>query len=200
MKALELVPRHAFISERYQPLAYANRPLGIGYGQTISQPYIVALMTELLELKSCTNVLEVGTGCGYQTAVLAELVERVFTIEVVSDLATRAKKTLSELGYNTVDFRIGNGRDGWQEYAPFHAIIVTASSETIPLALINQFGNFTTLDIKHLNHNQRILCNIILNPGNGVKGIGINLTDAKIFWQCKSNNIKTIIRTYFNTI
>ena len=141
MKALELVPRHAFIAERDQPLAYANRPLGIGYGQTISQPYIVALMTELLELKSCTNVLEVGTGCGYQTAVLAELVERVFTIEVVSDLAARAKKTLSDLGYNTVDFRIGNGRDGWQEYAPFHAIIVTAASETTPLALVDQLDD-----------------------------------------------------------
>ena len=138
MRALELVPRHAFVSDQDQALAYANRPLSIGHGQTISQPYIVALMTVLLELEPGHRVLEVGTGCGYQTAILAELVDQVFTIEVVSELAAKAKEKLNYLGYNTIDFRTGNGREGWLEKAPFQAILVTAASGSIPLALVDQ--------------------------------------------------------------
>ena len=138
LKALQKIPRHMFVLERDQALAYANRPLGIGHGQTISQPYIVALMTVLLELKPDHTVLEVGTGCGYQTALLAELVSRVFTIEVVSDLAASAQETLKTLGYDTIEFCIGNGREGWLEYAPFEAIIVTAASEIVPSDLIDQ--------------------------------------------------------------
>jgi protein-L-isoaspartate(D-aspartate) O-methyltransferase len=138
MRALELVPRHAFVSDQDQALAYANRPLSIGHGQTISQPYIVALMTVLLELELSHRVLEVGTGCGYQTAILAELVEQVFTIEVVSELAAKAREKLNYLGYNTIDFRTGNGREGWLEKAPFQAILVTAASGSIPLALVDQ--------------------------------------------------------------
>ena len=138
MKALQKVPRHVFVSDRDQGLAYANRPLGIGHGQTISQPYIVALMTVLLKLKSSHKVLEVGTGSGYQTAVLAELVENVFTVELIPSLAEGAQKTLKHLGYDNIRFRTGNGRDGWLNYAPFQAIIVTAASEVIPLALIDQ--------------------------------------------------------------
>ena len=138
MRALELVPRHAFVLDQDQALAYANRPLSIGHGQTISQPYIVALMTVLLELEPGHRVLEVGTGCGYQTAILAELVDQVFTIEVVSELAAKAKEKLNYLGYNTIDFRTGNGREGWLEKAPFQAILVTAASGSIPLALVDQ--------------------------------------------------------------
>ena len=138
MRALELVPRHAFVSDQDQAFAYANRPLSIGHGQTISQPYIVALMTVLLELEPGHRVLEVGTGCGYQTAILAELVDQVFTIEVVSELAAKAKEKLNYLGYNTIDFRTGNGREGWLEKAPFQAILVTAASGSIPLALVDQ--------------------------------------------------------------
>jgi len=138
MRALELVPRHAFVSDQDQALAYANRPLSIGHGQTISQPYIVALMTVLLELEPSYRALEVGTGCGYQTAILAELVDQVFTIEVVSELAAKAKEKLNYLGYNTIDFRTGNGRQGWLEKAPFQAILVTAASGSIPLALVDQ--------------------------------------------------------------
>ncbi|MBD46837.1 MAG: protein-L-isoaspartate O-methyltransferase [Rhodospirillaceae bacterium] len=138
MRALELVPRHAFVSDQDQALAYANRPLSIGHGQTISQPYIVALMTVLLELEPGHRVLEVGTGCGYQTAILAELVDQVFTIEVVSELAAKAKEKLNYLGYNTIDFQTGNGREGWLEKAPFQAILVTAASGSIPLALVDQ--------------------------------------------------------------
>ena len=138
MRALKLVPRHTFVSDQDQALAYANRPLSIGHGQTISQPYIVALMTVLLELEPGHRVLEVGTGCGYQTAILAELVDQVFTIEVVSELAAKAKEKLNYLGYNTVDFRTGNGREGWLEKAPFQAILVTAASGSVPLALVAQ--------------------------------------------------------------
>jgi len=138
MSALESVPRHAFVPDQDQALAYANRPLSIGHGQTISQPYIVALMTVLLELEPGYRVLEVGTGCGYQTAILAELVDQIFTIEVVSELAAKAKEKLNYLGYNTIDFRTGNGREGWLENAPFQAILVTAASGSIPLALVDQ--------------------------------------------------------------
>ena len=138
MRALKLVPRHTFVSDQDQALAYANRPLSIGHGQTISQPYIVALMTVLLELEPGHRVLEVGTGCGYQTAILAELVDQVFTIEVVSELAAKAKEKLNYLGYNTIDFQTGNGREGWLEKAPFQAILVTAASGSIPLALVDQ--------------------------------------------------------------
>ena len=138
MRALELVPRHAFVFDRDQALAYANRPLSIGHGQTISQPYIVALMTDLLELEPGHSVLEVGTGCGYQTAILAELADQVFTIEVVSELAAKAKEKLNYLGYNTIDFRTGNGREGWLEKAPFQANLVTAASASMQLALVGQ--------------------------------------------------------------
>ena len=138
LRALKEIPRHAFVSRCNQANAYANRPLPIGYGQTISQPYIVVLMSAVLELNSCQRVLEVGTGCGYQTAILAELVNNVFTIEVIPELAARARITLIELGYKKINFRIGNGRNGWFEYAPFPAILVTAVSENIPSTLVDQ--------------------------------------------------------------
>ena len=159
MRALELVPRHAFVPDRDKALAYANRPLSIGHGQTISQPYIVALMTVLLELKPGHRVLEVGTGCGYQTAILAELVDQVFTIEVVSELAAKAKEKLNYLGYNTIDFRTGNGREGWVKKAPFQAILVTAASDSMPLALVGQldFGGRMVIPIGSQEETQKLV-------------------------------------------
>ena len=138
LQALKGIPRHRFVATNNQAEAYANRPLPIGFGQTISQPYIVALMTAALELNSCDRVLEVGTGCGYQTAILAELVNNVFTIEVIPELAAIARKNLNQLGYNEINFRIGNGREGWPIHAPFPAILVTAASENLPLNLVDQ--------------------------------------------------------------
>ena len=138
MKAIERVPRHAFVPEAQRRHAYENRALPIGEGQTISQPYIVALMTDMLEPEKDDVVLEVGTGSGYQAAVLAELVQTVYTIEVVESLGRRSAATLSELGYANVRTRIGDGYDGWPEHAPFDGIIVTAAAPHIPAPLIAQ--------------------------------------------------------------
>jgi len=122
----------------HENLAYADFPLPIGEGQTISQPYIVALMTEVLELKPNERVLEIGTGSGYQSAVLAELVKQVYTIEIVEPLARSARDRLHELGYNNVEVRHGDGYKGWSEHAPFDAIILTAAAPRIPQTLIDQ--------------------------------------------------------------
>jgi protein-L-isoaspartate(D-aspartate) O-methyltransferase len=138
MRAIAAVPRHEFVAADQQAYAYLNRPLGIGRGQTISQPYIVAVMTELLDLGPGDSVLEVGTGCGYQAAVLAELAERVYSVETIAALATAARERLETLEYDTVDIRIGDGFKGWPEKAPFDAIIVTAAPTKIPDALIEQ--------------------------------------------------------------
>ena len=136
--ALDAVPRHRFVPANQVRNAYANRPLPIGHGQTISQPYIVALMTELLAPKAGDIVLEVGTGSGYQAAVLAELVARVHTIEIVEPLATSAALRLRQLGYRNVEVRLGDGYHGWPEHAPYDGIIVTAAADAIPPPLIQQ--------------------------------------------------------------
>jgi protein-L-isoaspartate(D-aspartate) O-methyltransferase len=136
--AIAKVPRHLFVPKDEIDLAYANRPLSIGYGQTISQPYIVAIMSELLDLQPADRVLEIGTGCGYQTAVLAELAGQVFSIELVEALAADAAERLRRLGYGTVRLRCGDGYRGWPEEAPFDAIIVTAAPERVPDALARQ--------------------------------------------------------------
>ncbi len=136
--ALAKVRRSAFVAPGSEHAAYENRPLPIGWGQTISQPYIVALMTELLDLQHEDKVLEVGTGSGYQAAVLAELVGTVYSIEVVPELAQRAATALAAEGYQNVILRTGNGSLGWPEEAPFDAIIVTAAAPHIPPALIEQ--------------------------------------------------------------
>jgi len=138
--ALRLVPRHLFVPEEYQDLAYRNSPLLIGHKQTISQPFIVAHMSELLELKPEHRVLEIGTGSGYQAAVLGELCEHVYTIEIVAPLGKKAAKLLDELGYDQVQVRIGDGYKGWPEAAPFDRIIVTCAPESIPQALLNQLA------------------------------------------------------------
>jgi protein-L-isoaspartate(D-aspartate) O-methyltransferase len=138
MEALARVPRHSLIPAEERPHAYRNRPLSIGQGQTISQPFIVALMTELLDLKPGDRVLEIGTGSGYQSAVLAELGANVFTVEIIESLGREATKRLSELGYKDVATRIGDGYLGWPEQAPFDSIIVTAAAPDVPSALAEQ--------------------------------------------------------------
>ena len=138
LSALLKVERHRFVPEKYLDSAYSDQPLPIGEGQTISQPYIVALMTELLGLKGNEKVLEIGTGSGYQAAVLAELAKEVYTIEIIEPLASTAKERLAELGYQNVKVKAGDGYLGWPEAAPFDAIIVTAAPDHIPKPLIDQ--------------------------------------------------------------
>ena len=138
MAAMRKVPRHRFVPFLQEIFAYDNRPLPIGESQTISQPYIVALMTDFLDLKSGDTVLEVGTGSGYQAAVLAELAAKVYTIEIVESLGKRATRLLRELGYRNVEVRIGDGYNGWPEAAPFDSIIVTAAPGEIPKPLVDQ--------------------------------------------------------------
>jgi protein-L-isoaspartate(D-aspartate) O-methyltransferase len=138
LAAINHVPRHEFVPEKKRSLAYANIPLPIGHDQTISQPYIVALMTQQLELEPTDRVLEIGTGSGYQTAVLAELVASVYTIEIVEPLALRAQEILQRLGYKNIHFRRGDGSDGWPDAAPFDAVIVTCAPSHVPPPLIDQ--------------------------------------------------------------
>jgi protein-L-isoaspartate(D-aspartate) O-methyltransferase len=140
INALRNVERHRFVPEEDMQKAYEDRPLPIGHGQTISQPYIVALMTDVLDLRKKDKVLEIGTGSGYQAAVLAEVVEQVYTIEIVEPLGKQAKKLLQELGYDNINVKIGNGYKGWPEQAPFDAIIVTAAPTKIPEPLKNQLA------------------------------------------------------------
>jgi protein-L-isoaspartate(D-aspartate) O-methyltransferase len=138
IEAMRRVPRHLFVPEEYIDLAYVNDPLPIGYGQTISQPYIVALMTQELGVKEGDRVLEIGTGSGYQAAVLAELGVEVFTIEIIGALAQAATERLSALGYDNVHVRHADGYFGWEEEAPFDAIIVTAAPDHVPQPLLEQ--------------------------------------------------------------
>lgn len=138
MTAMRQTPREEFVPAELQPYAYDNGPLPIGHGQTISQPYIVALMTDLLQLKKEHNVLEIGTGSGYQTAILAQLVKKVYTIELIKELAEAAADRLKHLRYRNIEIRIGNGYLGWPEHAPYDAIIVTAAASHIPQALTQQ--------------------------------------------------------------
>jgi protein-L-isoaspartate(D-aspartate) O-methyltransferase len=140
LDALRKVPRHRFVPHEQQSMAYENRPLAIGHGQTISQPSVVALMTDLLELQPGDRVLEVGTGSGYQAAVLAQLAQRVYSIEIVRPLGEHAAGVLKALGYDNVELRIGDGYAGWPEAAPFQAIIVTAAPEHMPQPLIDQLA------------------------------------------------------------
>jgi len=138
MTSMSTVKRHELVPQRERRFAYENRPLPIGYGQTISQPYIVALMTELVEPNADDVVLEVGTGSGYQAAILAELVDHVYSIEIIEALATRAKPDLATLGYKNITTRLGDGYYGWEEHGPFDAIVVTAAASHVPPPLIEQ--------------------------------------------------------------
>lgn len=138
MQAMARVPRHEFVPEGLKPFAYENRPLPIGHGQTISQPYIVALMTELAQVGPDAVVLEIGTGSGYQAAILATLARRVYTIEIVEALAHTARARLARLGYDNVTTRLGDGYYGWEQHAPFDAILVTAAASHVPPPLVKQ--------------------------------------------------------------
>ncbi len=138
MQVMARVPRHEFVPPALQEAAYENRPLPIGYGQTISQPYIVALMTDLLDLRPDHRVLELGTGSGYQAAVLAELVKQVYTIEIVPELGEQARRRLARLGYRNAAVHIGDGYYGLPEQAPFDAVIVTAAANHVPPPLLRQ--------------------------------------------------------------
>jgi protein-L-isoaspartate(D-aspartate) O-methyltransferase len=138
MQVLGRVPRHEFVPVELQPYAYLNRPLPIGFEKTVSQPYIVALMTDMLDLQADDVVLEIGSGAGYQAAVVAELAKRVYTVDLIEELAMSAQRRLARLGYNNIEVRIGNGYHGWAEHAPYDKIIVTAACELIPVPLIGQ--------------------------------------------------------------
>ena len=138
LDAMRQVLRHKFVPQNYNSSAYADSPLPIGYDQTISQPYIVAYMTEMLELKKEHKVLEVGTGSGYQAAVLAELIDHVYTIEIIEALGEQVKTRLKRLNYENISVKVGDGYFGWEQHAPFDAIIVTAAADHIPPPLVRQ--------------------------------------------------------------
>ena len=138
MEAIARVPRHDYVPNELQDVAYANIPLPIGHGKTISQPFIVALMTDLLDLQEDDRVLEIGTGLGYQAAILAELVEQVYTVEIIEELGLEAAERLGDAGYGNIQVKIGDGGQGWPENGPYDRVIVTAAPELIPPALIEQ--------------------------------------------------------------
>lgn len=141
LEAFRKVPRHKFVSKMLLGEAYADYPLPIGEGQTISQPYMVAVMTQCLKLKGGESVLEVGTGSGYQTAILAELAKKVFTVERFRALADKARETLEALGYKNSEIRVGDGSVGWEERGPYNAILVTAGAPEIPYSLVQQLAD-----------------------------------------------------------
>jgi protein-L-isoaspartate(D-aspartate) O-methyltransferase len=138
LEVLGRIPRHEFVPVELQPYAYLNRPLPIGFDKTVSQPFIVALMTDMLALRSDDVVLEIGAGAGYQAAVIAELAKRVYTVDIIEELAKATERRLTRLGYTNVEVRVGNGYYGWPEHGPYDKIIVTAACELIPPPLIAQ--------------------------------------------------------------
>jgi len=140
LDAMATVPRHEFVPPESRDQAYADHPLPIGYGQTISQPYMVALMTQLLQLTPEARVLEVGTGSGYQAAVLAEITDNVFSVEIIPELAAEARERLDRLGYTSITTAVRDGYIGWAEHAPYDAIIVTAAPDHVPPALVDQLA------------------------------------------------------------
>jgi protein-L-isoaspartate(D-aspartate) O-methyltransferase len=159
LRAMREVPRHLFVPEPERQQAYHDTPLPIGHGQTISQPYIVAFMTQALEVAPTHRVLEIGTGSGYQAAVLARLAEQVYTIEIVAPLADRARTTLAELQYRNVEVRSGNGYLGWPEHAPYDRIMVTAAPSEVPPALVEQLkvGGLMAIPVGTYDQELRIL-------------------------------------------
>ena len=140
LAAMSKVPRHKFVDSSWKDLAYSDQPLPIGHNQTISQPFIVAYMTEAAEIPPTAKVLEIGTGCGYQSAILAEIAQKVYSIEIISQLAELARQTLGQLGYGNIEIKTGDGYQGWADHAPYDAIIVAAAPKHIPQALIDQLA------------------------------------------------------------
>jgi protein-L-isoaspartate(D-aspartate) O-methyltransferase len=159
LDAMRRVQRHLFVPEAQRADAYADSPLPIGYGQTISQPYIVAFMTEALDVARDSRVLEIGTGSGYQAAVLAALAKEVYTIEIVPPLAERARTTLGDLGYRNIQVRTGNGYFGWPEHAPYDRVMVTAAPDAVPPALLEQLkvGGLMAIPVGTASQELRIL-------------------------------------------
>lgn len=141
LEAMRVIERHLFVPEALWHQAYADCPLPIGHGQTISQPYMVAAMTETLALEPDHRVLEIGTGSGYQTAILARLAKEVYTVEIVKELSLAARRALHRMGFRNIRFRIGDGNAGWPEFAPYDRILVTAAAETMPQALVAQLAD-----------------------------------------------------------
>lgn len=168
LEAMENVPRHLFVPEKYRSMAYDDRPLPIGHGQTISQPYIVALMTETLNLGPGSRILEIGTGSGYQAAVLADMGMEVYSIEIVPELAVQAIENLKVSGYTNVNVHIGDGYKGWPEKGPFDGILLTAAPEEIPQALLNQLkpGGIMILPVGAVNQVQTLKKIIKHKDGN----------------------------------
>ena len=158
LRAMAVVPRHRFVPQQYWDAAYSDQPLPIGYGQTISQPYVVALMTQHLGVEHGEKVLEVGTGSGYQAAVLAELTDQVYSIEIIEELANLSRSSLASLGHTTVLVKYGDGYKGWDEFAPFDKIIVTAAADHIPVPLIEQLkeGGRLIMPVGDTNRSQNL--------------------------------------------
>ena len=159
LKAMQTVPRHEFVPEDMQEMSYMDRPLPIGHGQTISQPYIVAYMTELLRLGGGEKVLEVGTGLGYQTAILATIAREVYTVEYVAELAETARRLFQRLGYDNIHTRTGDGSQGWEENAPYEGILVTASGPKVPDSLKQQLktGGHLVMPVGKFRFGQQIV-------------------------------------------
>jgi protein-L-isoaspartate(D-aspartate) O-methyltransferase len=166
LAAMRRVPRHEFVPERYRHAAYENRPLPIGFGQTISQPFIVGYMTQALKLKGGEKVLEIGTGSGYQAAVLAEIAREVYTIEILEPLGRHAEKTLNRLGYENIHVKISDGYQGWPKHAPFDAILVTAAPDHVPQPLVEQLNDNGRMVIPIGSWSQRIV--LITKTADGV--------------------------------
>lgn len=167
MQAMQEVPRHLFVQRAFQDNAYSNAPLPIGHGQTISQPFIVALMTELLQLKPSDRVLEIGTGCGYQSAILSLLCKHVYSLEIVPELAKNSAHRLESLGYENVSVRQADGYFGWQEQAPFDAILVAATADSLPQPLLAQLapGGRMVLPVREPGDSERLKC--VLKDASG---------------------------------
>ena len=173
MTAMGKVPRHEFVPIELQPYAYANVPLPIGFEKTISQPFIVALMTDLLDIKADDSVLEIGTGLGYQTAILAQLARKVYSIEIIEELGQKAKQRLRRQGYSNVELKIANGYQGWPEHAPFDKVIVTAAPDLVPPPLIHQLkaGGKMVIPAGLPNTQQLILAEKLANGRMTIKEI-----------------------------
>ena len=159
LNAIKTVPRHEFVSFPYKNMAYIDGPLPIGKGQTISQPYIIGYMTEALKVEPSHTVLEIGTGCGYQTAVLSLLAKKVISLEIHNSLAVTAEKRLSRLGYTNVEIHHANGNNGWEEHSPYPRIIVTACPKKVPSALVNQLadGGIMVIPVGEEKENQILM-------------------------------------------
>jgi protein-L-isoaspartate(D-aspartate) O-methyltransferase len=171
LAAMARVPRHVFIPDAQRDDAYGDHPVPIGFGQTISQPYIVGFMTQALDVAPRHRVLEIGTGCGYQTAVLAELAREVYSIEIVADLSARAGRTLKDLGYSNVHLRAGDGYAGWPEEAPFDRILAAAAPRDVPPALVDQLADGGILVLPVGDWNQEI--RVIQKQDGGVHSRGV---------------------------